>query len=101
MTRAECLAFERAVLALLGPGEVYTSPDGIAKRVAWLLPFRWGGDVQLTLFTDSNLPGRVNRASMLSCRSKDGKDSFDPLDFDLAARLGGIIASPYINEVSP
>ena len=101
MTRAECLAFERAVMALLGPGKVYVNPDGVATSQTWLLPFRWGGDVQLTLFTDSNLPGRVNRASLLSCRSKDGKDSLDPLDFDLVARLRGIIASPYINEVSP
>ena len=112
MTRAECLAFERAVLALLGPGKPYVNPDGRLVWHEWLLPSTEGGDVHLTLWTDSKLPGRADRASMLACGwrggssppgcfSRSGKVSFYPSSPDLAGRIRSLGLSPYINEVSP
>ena len=100
MTRAECLAFERAVIALLGPGESKSNADGLTIFHTWLLPSTEGGDVQLTLFTGSNVTDPFKRTSALLCQSEDGKDCFDPIDFELEDWLSGIVASPYINGVS-
>ena len=112
MTRTECLAFERAVLALLGYGERRLHKDGITSLREWVIYSADYSPCALTLFRGSSSKVDDGRESFLFYRwhglemptgfwFREGTIKAHPSDPRLAAQIARLGFALNINEVSP